>query len=346
VGAAAAAVTAGVVVERRVVSARRAVAADADRLGGLRGDERSVRTDDGIRLHVEVDEVAPYATEPDDDGAPTLVFVHGYALNLDCWHFQRQYFRGKRRLVFYDQRSHGRSQKSDNQHATIDQLGDDLALVLEQVVPEGPVVLVGHSMGGMTVMAFAERHPDAFDARVVGVGLVSTTAGGLKTYQVLSKLIPDSIGGQVGPRLIAALARAPQLVDSVRRRGSNIGFLMADQFAFGEDVPASYVELVDNMLAATPFEVLAQFFPNFDTLDKYTALASFGRVPTCVIAGTKDALTSLELSRTMASRIPGAILVECPGAGHMVILEQKDRVNAALDDLVDAAGSPTGAHVS
>jgi pimeloyl-ACP methyl ester carboxylesterase len=65
-----------------------------------------------------------------------------------------------------------------------------------------------------------------------------------------------------------------------------------------------------------------------------------------VIAGTKDALTSLELSRTMASRIPGAILVECPGAGHMVILEQKDRVNAALDDLVDAAGSPTGAHVS
>jgi pimeloyl-ACP methyl ester carboxylesterase len=293
-----------------------------------------------------VDEVAPYATEPDDDGAPTLVFVHGYALNLDCWHFQRQYFRGKRRLVFYDQRSHGRSQKSDNQHATIDQLGDDLARVLEQVVPEGPVVLVGHSMGGMTVMAFAERHPDAFDARVVGVGLVSTTAGGLKTYQVLSKLIPDSIGGQVGPRLIAALARAPQLVDSVRRRGSNIGFLMADQFAFGEDVPASYVELVDNMLAATPFEVLAQFFPNFDTLDKYTALASFGRVPTCVIAGTKDALTSLELSRTMASRIPGAILVECPGAGHMVILEQKDRVNAALDDLVDAAGSPTGAHVS
>jgi pimeloyl-ACP methyl ester carboxylesterase len=342
VGAAAAALTAGVVVERRVVTARRAGASDADRLGGLRGDERSVFTDDGIRLHVEVDEVAPYATSPRHDGAPTLVFVHGYALSLDCWHFQRQYFRGKRRLVFYDQRSHGRSEKSDNQHATIDQLGDDLARVLEEVVPEGPVVLVGHSMGGMTVMAFAERHPAAFEAKVVGVGLVSTTAGGLKTHHLLSRLIPDSVGGQVGPRVIAALARAPQLVDSVRRRGSNIGFLMADQFAFGEDVPASYVELVDNMLAATPFEVLAQFFPNFDTLDKYTALAGFARVPTCVIAGTRDALTSLELSRTMVARIPGAVLVECPGAGHMVILEQKDRVNAALDDLLEAAGRLAG----
>ena len=63
----------------------------------------------------------------------------------------------------------------------------------------------------------------------------------------------------------------------MRRRGSNIGFLVADQFAFGEDVPASYVEFVNNMLAATSFEVLAQFFPNFDTLDKFDALAAFAR---------------------------------------------------------------------
>jgi pimeloyl-ACP methyl ester carboxylesterase len=44
----------------------------------------------------------------------------------------------------------------------------------------------------------------------------------------------------------------------------------------------------------------------------------------------------------MVARIPGAVLVECPGAGHMVILEQKDRVNAALDDLLEAAGRPAG----
>jgi pimeloyl-ACP methyl ester carboxylesterase len=346
-GAAPAAVTAGVVVERRVVSARKAGATGADLLGGLHGDERSVRADDGVLLHVEVDEVAPYASaDRREDSAPTLVFVHGYALSLECWFFQRQFFRGKHRLVFYDQRSHGRSGKSDNAHATIDQLGDDLARVLAEVVPEGPVVLVGHSMGGMTIMAFAERHPDVFDERVVGAGLVATTAGGLKTYHVISRLIPDSIGGQIGPRVIAGLARAPRLVDSVRRRGSNIGFLMADQFAFGGDVPASYVELVDNMLAATSFEVLAQFFPNFDALDKYTALASFARIPTYVVAGTRDVLTSLQLSRTMAERIPGATLVECPGAGHMVILEQKDRVNDALEELVEAAASPPATKVS
>jgi pimeloyl-ACP methyl ester carboxylesterase len=354
VGATAAAATAGVVVERRVVRSRREGCSEADRLGGLHGDEVSVRTSDGVVLHAQVDEVAPYAEEVKsrprrrtaDVPAPTVVFVHGYALSLDCWYFQRQYFRGRHRLVFYDQRSHGRSGRSDNAHATIDQLGDDLLAVLREVVPEGPVVLVGHSMGGMTVMAFAERHPDVFDERVVGTALISTSAGGLKTHQLVSKLIPDSIGGQLGPRLIAGLARAPKLVDSVRRRGSNIGFLVADQFAFGEDVPAAYVELVDNMLAATSFEVLAQFFPNFDSLDKYTVLATFARVPTYVITGTRDMLTSTGLSRTMASRIPGAVLVECPGAGHMVILEQNDRVNSALDDLLSAAGAPLSSGAS
>ncbi len=145
---------------------------------------------------------------------------------------------------------------------------------------------------------------------------------------------------------MAGLALAPELVDRVRRRGSNIGFLVADQFAFGDDVPASYVEFVDNMLAATSFEVLAQFFPNFDTLDKFPVLEEFAHVPTYVIGGTKDVLTSIGHSRKMASRIPGSRLVECPGAGHMVILERKDRVNGVLEELVAAATTGRAAAVS
>jgi pimeloyl-ACP methyl ester carboxylesterase len=357
--AAAAAVTAGVVAERRIVRKRKAGSTGADELGSLRGPAVVVRTSDGVPLHVEVDEVAPYtegaknqpprgiarmrrAVEPD----PTLVFIHGYALNLDCWHFQREYLRGKHRMVFYDNRSHGRSGRSDNEHATIDQLGDDLDRVLRKVVPDGKVVLIGHSMGGMAIMAYAERHADDFAERVAGVALVSTTAGGLRTHRIISKLIPDSLGGQIGPRLIAGLAIAPELVDRVRRRGSNIGFLVADQFAFGDGVPASYVEFVDNMLAATSFEVLAQFFPNFDTHDKYHALDGFSHVPTYIITGTRDVLTSVGHSRKMAKHIPGSRLVECEGAGHMVILEHKDRVNAALDDLVEEATGSSATRVS
>jgi pimeloyl-ACP methyl ester carboxylesterase len=330
----------GLVVERRVVKARRSGIAGAEALGALRGTAVRVTTDDRIRLHAEVDEVAPYSTKANgkagQQGA-TLVFVHGYALNLDCWHFQRQFFRGKRRMVFYDQRSHGQSEHSPVGNATIDQLGHDLRAVLEQLVPDGPVVLVGHSMGGMSIMAFAEHHPDVFAERVAGVALVSTTAGGLRSHRVLSRWIPDLLGAQVAPRLMAGLARAPELIDSARRRGSNIGYLVTDRFAFGRDVPTSYVEFVDEMLAGTSFDVLAEFFPNFDTLDKYAVLSAFAAVPTTIVCGTRDILTSIGHSRKMASRIPGSVLVECENAGHMVILESKDRVNTALDRLLAAA---------
>jgi pimeloyl-ACP methyl ester carboxylesterase len=318
-----------------------------------------VLTDDGVALYAEVDEVAPYdegsKNQPrkgihirrrDVADEPTVVFVHGYALNLQCWHFQRAYFRGKHRMVFYDQRSHGRSLKSDNEHASIDQLGDDLRRVLDELVPDGPVVLVGHSMGGMSVLAFAERHPRLFEERVVGVALISTTAGGLKPHQLLSRFIPDAVGVKVAPRVMAGLALAPSLVDRVRRRGSNIGYLVADEFAFGEDVPASYVEFVNNMLAATSFEVLAQFYPHFDTLDKFKALDVIAHVPTYVISGTKDVMTSIGHSRAMAARMPGAVLVEVPGAGHMVILENKDRVNSALDRLFAATADTPASQVS
>jgi pimeloyl-ACP methyl ester carboxylesterase len=334
-----AAVATGVAVERRVVRARRAGAAEADRLGALHSDPVAVTCDDGLVLHAEVDEVAPYADGKRPHRATlTIVFVHGFALNLDCWHFQREAFRGKHRMVFYDQRSHGRSDRSDREHASIDQLGDDLARVIAQLAPKGDVILVGHSMGGMSMIAFAERHPVMFAERVKGVALISTTAGGLRPHRVISRWIPDRFGQVVVPRLIAALAKAPELVDSARRSGSNIGFLVADLFAFGgKDAPAAQVEFLDEMLAGTSFDVLAEFFPNFSQLDKFVHLAAFDGVPTAIICGTKDKLTSIEHSRKLAEHMPMARLVECEGAGHMVIFEAHDRVNAALEDIVKAA---------
>ena len=296
---------------------------------------------DGVVLHAEVDEITPYAESRRSQSAdPTIVFVHGYALNLDCWHFQREAFRGKHRMVFYDQRSHGRSERSDREHATIEQLGDDLARVINELAPTGDVVLVGHSMGGMSIIALAERHPELFAERVNGVALVSTTAGGLRPHRILGRWVPDQLGTMVAPRVIAALAKAPELVDSARRSGSNIGFIVADMFAFGsKDVPAAHIEFLDEMLAGTSFDVLAEFFPNFSQLDKFDHLGALGKMPTTIICGTKDKLTSVGHSRKMAQRLPDAVLVECEGAGHMVIFEARDQVNAALDDLVAAASS-------
>ncbi|ANH38399.1 3-oxoadipate enol-lactonase 2 [Nocardioides dokdonensis FR1436] len=337
-GVAAAGTAAELVRRRRDIASRDAL--DATPLGSLRAPGRTVIADDGVPLHVEVDELDPEAAA-DQRSDLTIIFVHGYALSMGCWHFQRAAYRGLVRSVFYDQRSHGRSGRSSMENATIDQLGSDLARVLEEQVPEGPVVLVGHSMGGMTIVALAEQHPELFGSRVVGVGLVSTTAGGLDVGRLLLPVVPAKLAG---PRLGRALgkamvpiARGHRVIDLARRWGASMAMIGTDLFAFGGEVPESYVRFVDRMLAETPFEVVAEFFPSFSELDKFHVVDVLSRVPVSIICGTADRMTSIGHSRKLHARIQGSSLLEVAGAGHMVVMESHDQVNAELDQLLAAA---------
>jgi pimeloyl-ACP methyl ester carboxylesterase len=336
-----AALTTGVLVDRRI--GRRLVAearvGDADELGSLRGEVHTVRTDDGIELHAEVDERAPYAGERAGAGSEelTLVFVHGFALNLDCWHFQRAAFRGRRRMVFYDQRSHGRSDRSPEGNATIDQLGRDLWRVLEELAP-GPVVLVGHSMGGMSIVALAEEHPELFGERIRGVALISTTAGGMRAHRVVSRRIPDALGRRAVERGMLLASQRERLVELVRRHGSAVGLRIIDEFAFGDtDVPLSYVMFVDDMISATPLAVLVEFLPQFDLLDEFHVVKALGRIPTLIVGGTQDKLTSIGHARKLNKHIDDSRLLELEGGGHMPIMEFKDEVNDGIADLLEAA---------
>ena len=334
----AAAGTAIRVAQRRSVISRRG-AGDRTPFGSLRSQPIIVVADDGVDLHVEVDEFEGGGrrrarTAPE----LTVVFAHGYSLNLDSWHFQRAGYRGQVRAVYYDQRSHGRSGRSPQGHATMEQLGRDLKTVIDTVVPEGPMVLVGHSMGGMTIMALAEEHPELFGDRVVGVGLISTTAGGLEPHRIVAPILPSNLGGMLAERLVSVLARGHRQVDGFRRLGRSVAMVATDELAFGDDVPASYVEFVDEMLSATPFEVVAEFFPNFASLDKFETVKALSVVPTSIICGTADKLTSIGHSRKLHAHIAGSNLLECQGAGHLVIMERHEDVNAELDTLIALAG--------
>src|SRR5262252_3149004 len=140
--------------------------------GDIRGEPMTVLADDGLPLHVEICGPAEPSAAP-----VTIIFCHGYALNSDVWYYQCAGLERSARLVFWDQRSHGRSGRSDPDLVSIDQLGADLHEVLMATAPgDMPVVLVGHSMGGMTIMALADQHPELFGSKVVGTVLISTAA--------------------------------------------------------------------------------------------------------------------------------------------------------------------------
>jgi pimeloyl-ACP methyl ester carboxylesterase len=343
-GVAAAAAAGGFVLNRR---RRRGVPEDErEPFGTVHGDVHEVKADDGLVLHAEVDEVAPYGSasrQRDHDDKATVVFVHGFSLTSDCWHFQRLAFRGKRRMVFFDQRSHGRSGRADPGTATIDQLGRDLKSVIDTLAPGEPVVLVGHSMGGMSIVALAEHHPELFGDRVVGLGLISTTAGGQRTHKMLSRYIPDAVGRRVVQRGLLVAAERERILELARRSGSAIAMRVIEEFAFGDTpVPRSYVEFVDSMISATPLKVLVEFIPEFDALDKFHVVEAFARVPTWIMCGTDDKLTSIGHARKLHAHVPGSHLVELRGGGHMPILEHKERVNEQLDVLFEEADQLAG----
>ncbi len=338
------AVATGLVVDRRLGVRARRRAADAEgALGSLRGEEHTVVAGDGVKLYAEVDERSPYASESRRTDGVTIVFAHGFALNLDCWHFQRKAFRGRRRMVFYDQRSHGRSDRSEQDNATIDQLGEDLLAVLDALAPDEKVVLVGHSMGGMSIVALAEQHPELFGDRVVGVALISTTAGGMRAHKIVSRYVPDLLGRKAVERGLLVAAHRERFLELARQRGSALSLWVIQEFAFGKGkVPPEQVVFLDDMIASTPLKVLVEFIPQFDALDKFSVVRAFERVPTWIMCGTADKLTSVGHSRKLHKNIDGSHLVELEDGGHMPIFEFAETVDENLAELFRSADELAG----
>ncbi|MBI1376939.1 MAG: alpha/beta fold hydrolase [Frankiales bacterium] len=325
----------GVATERVVV--RRALRPDTERdepFGGLRGRVVPVIASDGTSLHVEVED-PPEGSLADRSGdGLTVVFSHGYALEQDSWHYQRRDLRALGRLVFWDQRSHGRSGRGPADNATIDQLGHDLAAVIRATAATGPLVLVGHSMGGMTVMSYAALHPEEFGERVRGVALLATSSGGLAEVPLGLPAPLARAFHSAAPAVAGLLARRKDIVERGRKAGSDIAYLLTKVYSFGSNVPPSLTGFVHRMLSATPIDVVAEFLPTLETHDKTRALDSIGRVDTLVIVGDSDLLTPSEHSDEIVRHVPGAELVVIPGSGHMVMLEKYPEVNQHLRELV------------
>jgi pimeloyl-ACP methyl ester carboxylesterase len=294
---------------------------------------RTVRTDDGVDLHVEVD--------GDAASRLTVVLSHGFTARLAEWDLQRETLRSRARLVLWDQRGHGRSGWTSLTRATIDRTGRDLEQVLDAVVPAGPVVLAGHSMGGMSVMALARRRPELFGGRVAGVFLLATSSGGLvrtglvglgvRILRVLG-LLPLYL------RLLQALA---PLLERFRRRGTAIGRWATRRYLFGrDDADREHVRMVQDLLEETPHPVTVAFYATFLEHDESAALPVLGRVPVTVVAATHDRLTPARHARRLAAGIgDSAELVVVPGAGHSVNLTRREVVDAAFLRLLDRVES-------
>jgi pimeloyl-ACP methyl ester carboxylesterase len=293
----------------------------------------AVALPDGAELHATV--------EGADDAPVTLVLAHGWTLSQAAWDdvatlLAPRVAAGDLRLVRYDQRGHGRSSWGAAE-VSIDQLGDDLAELVDQLAPQGPVLLGGHSMGGMTIMCLAASRPELFGDRVRGVLLVSTSAGDLdpaprnRREAVRRTLTPGALTvALAGARVIEKLRQA--LPPTHRRHQKLVRDLL-----YGADATDEMVLAGAEIMHASTVRAFAVFLPALGDHDKRAELTALRHVDVEILVGDTDKLTPERHSRQLAQALPDATLHVVERTGHMLPQERPQLVVDAIGRLVDAA---------
>lgn len=287
-----------------------------------------MRTHDGLELFVRV--------HGPQDAPVTVALAHCWTADAEDWHYQvldlLSAFGHDVRILTWDHRGHGRSQASPLPACTIDDLARDMGDLVDAHAPTGRLVLAGHSIGGMTMMALAAQRPDLLE-RVDGALFVATSCGDLGTVRL--GLPPLDRAREAIPHVLAA--RAQLLSRRQRRYFPLIERQVVRRLLFGTPLRPRDTGLVVDQLINCPPATMEGFYRDCLVHDRQAMLAPFGRVPTTVLVGDRDRLTPPRHARRLAASIDGARLFIAPGAGHMLPLERNELVSSHLLGLVEDA---------
>ena len=256
---------------------------------------------------------------------PTVVLAHGWCMDHSSWHrvIDALLRRLDVRIVTYDQRGHGKSTMGVEHDPSVRILGDDVAEVIDATTPDGPLILVGHSMGGMSVMAYAGLQGETFTDRVRGVVLASTAASIEGRDPVPLEALIMSVASRapgIPPRLLV-----PRLVQ---------GRLLFGNRAAREDVAHAI-----DQIKRTKMPTIGRFFYAISQHNEAESLAHFVRVPTHIISGDHDRLIPVTYAEALRDHIPSSHLRVLPGVGHMTPYEAVEVIVDAIIDLIESAAA-------
>jgi 3-oxoadipate enol-lactonase len=240
-----------------------------------------------------------------------LLLVHGFPLDHTMWNAQIEALSARVRVIAPDVRGFGKSPLGEvdpQRGIPMEQYADELAELLDALKITEPVVLVGFSMGGYIAWQFVRKHGDRLRALIqCDTRAVADTEEGrdgrIKMAENVGEWGSARVADMMGPKLFSAraLETQPQLMAEVRRVAAN--------------TPPAAIAAAQRGMAARP---------------DVTGMLPSIRVPTLVLVGADDAISSSDEMQKIADAIPDAEFVEIPDSGHMTTMEKPAEVNAAL----------------
>lgn len=273
-----------------------------------------------------------------DPAAPLLVFAHGFSLDMSVWHEQWVDLSDDFRCVLMDHRSHGTSGRAAHGDLSLRSMGRDLAGVIDTVPPDRPVVVIGHSMGAMAILAMAEQRPELFGPRVAGVALIGGASSDLLRGTI------GSVTELLRPRL-GTFATAARRVDRLRRAvlasPADVSGVITRVTQFGPEAPPHLVEHIVSLAERAPTEVWTDGLAGLMEMDLRHALPRV-RVPALVIVGEHDRVTPPAIAVELVGGLPDATLSVIRHAGHMAMLERPVEVNHDLRVFARRCSTPGG----
>lgn len=295
------------------------------------GRESWAESSDGVRLRV---------VEHGPEDAQPLVFAHGWTCTAEIWLPQVHALAERYRVITYDQRGHGQSGGKEGPFR-LDQLGDDLSSVLAHALRDGErAVIAGHSMGGITIMSWAARHPDEVTRRATAAVLTGTAARHLpRRIKVQPLALVGSARGAALRRGLSLISAAFSLrLDFPLLRRARATRLLIRHSVLCDEARDADVDATAEMALTCPPKTRGGWFNALAQADVYAGLR-YLTVPTAVVGGAKDRLLpiahSYEIAQALAETGWLDRLVVYPGSGHMISLEATEQYNALVREIAE-----------
>jgi pimeloyl-ACP methyl ester carboxylesterase len=299
-----------------------------------------LRRPDGTELYVE--RFGP-------PGAPPLILAHGWGAGAEEWTYLRRALTRRFRLLAFDLRGHGRSSTAPSGDYSPSALAGDLAAVAD-LAGDRPVVLLGHSAGGMATLDYCRQFPERLGSRVAGLVLVNTTDH-------------DPVRTTTGAGFFSAV-RAPLLtpllwltvwlwpfmwLNSWLSYANGTSHLLAWLTGFAGRPVRGQLDSAARLNTCTSPAVLARGVLGMFHYDTRATLATIS-VPVLVVTGDGDRVLVPQVSARMQAALPAAELLVLRPAGHMGNWEHHARFAAAVGDFaarcLEAPSGPGGGAVN